>query len=48
MWTKRLEAGRFRPGFSSDGRLQAASSEPTDLALIVHVYSGGIWAAIPA
>ena len=21
MWTKRLEAGRFRPSFSSDGRL---------------------------
>lgn len=35
MWTKRLEIGRFRPGFSPDGRLMATSIEPTDLALIV-------------
>ena len=35
MWTKRLESGRFRPGFSADGRLLAAAIEPAELALIV-------------
>ena len=35
MWTKRLESGRFRPGFSTDGRLAAAAIDPADLALIV-------------
>lgn len=35
MWTKRLEAGRFRPGFTSDGRLAPASIEAADLSLII-------------
>jgi transposase len=35
MWTKRLEAGRFRPTFSSDGKLASLSVEAAELALIV-------------
>lgn len=35
MWTKRLEAGRFRPTFSSDGKLASVSVEAAELALIV-------------
>ena len=35
MWTKRLESGRFRPRFSSDGRLGSVSVEAAELALIV-------------
>lgn len=35
MWTKRLERGRFRPSFSTDGRLAAAAIEAAELALIV-------------
>jgi transposase len=35
MWTKRLEAGRFRPTFSSDGRLASLAMESAELALIV-------------
>jgi transposase len=35
MWTKRLEAGRFRPRFSSDGRLASLAMESAELALIV-------------
>jgi transposase len=35
MWTKRLESGRFRPRFSSDGRLSSVSVEAAELALIV-------------
>jgi transposase len=35
MWTKRLEAGRFRPGFSSDGRLAPVRLEAAELALII-------------
>jgi transposase len=35
MWTKRLETGRYRPAFSSDGRLTSASIEAAELALIV-------------
>jgi transposase len=35
MWTKRLEKGRFRPTFSSDGRLGAQAMEAAELALIV-------------
>lgn len=35
MWTKRLERGRFRPGFSSDGALTASAIEAAELALIV-------------
>jgi transposase len=35
MWTKRLEAGRFRPAFSSDGRLASLPVEAAELALIV-------------
>ena len=34
-WTKRLERGRYRPTFSSDGRLTASSIEAAELALIV-------------
>lgn len=34
-WTKRLEAGRFRPTFSSDGRLSSLAIEAAELALIV-------------
>jgi len=35
MWTKRLEAGRFRPAISSDGRLASVAIEAAELALIV-------------
>jgi transposase len=35
MWTKRLERGRFRPKFSSDGRLAPSCIEAAELALIV-------------
>ena len=35
MWTKRLERGRFRPQFESDGRISARSIESAQLALIV-------------
>lgn len=35
MWTKRLERGRFRPPFESDGRMSARSVEAAQLALIV-------------
>jgi transposase len=35
MWTKRLERGRFRPHFSSDGRLTSTAIEAAELALIV-------------
>jgi transposase len=35
MWTKRLEAGRFRPTFSSDGKLASLAVEAAELALIV-------------
>ena len=35
MWTKRLERGRFRPTFTSDGRLGAQAMEAAELALIV-------------
>jgi len=35
MWTKRLEAGRFRPSFSSDGRLAPVRVEAAELALII-------------
>ena len=35
MWTKRLERGRFRPAFDSDGQLGARSIEAAQLALIV-------------
>jgi transposase len=35
MWTKRLERGRFRPTFSSDGRLGSSPIEAAELALIV-------------
>ena len=35
MWTKRLEAGRLRPTFSSDGRLASLAMESAELALIV-------------
>jgi len=35
MWTKRLEAGRFRPSFSSDGRLAPVRIEAAELALII-------------
>lgn len=35
MWTKRLEAGRFRFALSADGRLSASSIEAAELALIV-------------
>jgi transposase len=35
MWTKRLERGRFRPPFESDGRMSARSIESAQLALIV-------------
>lgn len=34
-WTKRLESGRFRPTFSSDGRLASLAVEAAELALIV-------------
>jgi len=35
MWTKRLEAGRFCPSFSSDGRLAPVRIEAAELALII-------------
>jgi len=35
MWTKRLEAGRFCPSFSSDGRLAPVRVEAAELALII-------------
>ena len=35
MWTKRLEAGRFRPMFSADGKLSASTIEAAELALIL-------------
>lgn len=35
MWTKRLEVGRFRPSFSSDGRLSSVCIEAAELALII-------------
>lgn len=35
MWTKRLEAGRFCPTFSADGRLSACTIEAAELALIL-------------
>jgi transposase len=35
MWTKRLESGRFRPSFSSDGKLTSMAVEAAELALIV-------------
>ena len=35
MWSKRLERGRFRPSFSSDGKLAASTIEAAELALIV-------------
>lgn len=35
MWTKRLERGRFRPTFSSDGKLGPSAMEAAELALIV-------------
>ena len=35
MWTKRLEKGRFRPHFSSDGRLTSSAIEAAELALVL-------------
>ena len=35
MWTKRLEAGRFCPTFSADGKLSASTIEAAELALIL-------------
>ena len=35
MWTKRLEQGRFRPAFETDGRMSARAIEAAQLALIV-------------
>lgn len=35
MWSKRLEKGRFRPTFSTDGKLGASAIESAELALIV-------------
>ena len=35
MWSKRLERGRFRPTFASDGALGSNSIEAAELALIV-------------
>ncbi len=35
MWTKRLERGRFRPGFETDGKVSARPIEAAQLALIV-------------
>jgi len=35
MWTKRLEKGRFRPTFSTSGRLSSVAIEAAELALIV-------------
>lgn len=35
MWTKRLERGKFRPSFESEGRMSARAIEAAQLALIV-------------
>lgn len=35
MWSKRLERGRFRPAFSSDGLLATTAIEAAELALII-------------
>jgi len=35
MWTKRLERGRFRPTFSTDGKLVTHAIEAAELALIM-------------
>jgi transposase len=35
MWTKRLEVGRYRPTFSSDGHLRSVSVEAAELTLII-------------
>ncbi len=35
MWSKRLERGRFRPTFSTDGTLSASAIEAVELALII-------------
>ncbi len=35
MWSKRLERGRFRPGFSADAPLAANLVEAADLSLIL-------------
>jgi hypothetical protein len=35
MWTKRLERGRYKATFSSDGRLAASSIEAAELGLII-------------
>jgi transposase len=35
LWSKRLERGRFRPGFGADGRLAASSVEAAELALVL-------------
>jgi transposase len=35
MWTKRLEQGRFRPTFDTEGRMSARVIEAAQLALIV-------------
>ena len=35
MWTKRLERGRFRPPFASDGTFTATTLEAAELMLIV-------------
>lgn len=34
-WTKRLEKGRFKPVFSVDGQLMAATIEAAELGLII-------------
>ena len=34
-WTKRLEKGRFKPAFSVDGQLTAATIEAAELGLII-------------
>ena len=35
MWSKRLERGRFRPAFGTDGRLVASAVESAELALVL-------------
>jgi transposase len=35
LWTKRLERGRFRPAFSTDGTFTASPIEAAELALIL-------------
>lgn len=35
MWTKRLERGRFRPEFSTDGTFTVTALEAAELALIL-------------